>query len=622
MKSKHKNQTIWHTILTLMILAFAVFFLTKCVRHYLAFPAAVNEYWEAADVQLTQAFMSGDNPYRLESLRTNREVPPVFYQYSFLNSVCCAGLALLLGGRAVLAHYLFALLCMIGSAIFSYLIIDRYSTQSVTPMLGALLTLFCHWRFGYLSTSPISLGIFLSVLTMYLATSEKVKAKALLTAFLCVALFYVKLYFVTIALALFLYYLLTDRLESGKFFGACLFEGAVSVLLIQYFWPLYYTYSLYFINATMMWQAFEALLAKLHITAAAAPVTGMIAGPFVLISQLLPGNVVLPQLAFLRAFDEMTPSEYVWDQYSYILRVFAPMVLALFAGLIVAGRRKAVKQATPATPATDTPTAPSENTTPQQTVTDTANKDAKSDEKTDVKKKDRREGFLPSNDALVLALVQVLVQGICLLYLGREKGAYLSDFLQLLVPSLILAGMICVSKYLQQFRLIGNLAVLIVMILPSIFLGYKKLPLHMITEQEISDWKKAEAYVDEYRLDGEKIYYSPILDYVAIKNGDMAYDNGHTGVMVPGIREVWQADPLAQQIFPYAGEVIDKHLVYQDHLYEDVKNHAYSLITIGEGGFYLYEDYLTECGYKKTDTLPLAVGNATYDIEFWTMPAQ
>ncbi len=474
----------------------------------------------------------------------------------------------------MLAHYVFALLCMIGSGVFAYLIINRYSTQTVTPMLGALLMLFCHWRFGYLSTSPISLGIFLSVLIMFLATAEKVKGRALLTALLSVALFYVKLYFVTIAVAVFVYDLLTDRHEGGMFFGACLFEGAISVIVIQYLWPLYFTYSLYFINGTQMWEALEKVLTLLPI--AAVPLTGMIA---------------------MRSFLEMSPAEYVMDQYSYIFLVFAPMVLALFAGLIVAGRRKAVK------PATGTPES-------RQTT--------ESDEKKDAETKHQKKKILPQNDALTLALIQLLVQGICLFYLGREKGAYLSYFLQLFVPSLILAGLICVSKYLQQFRLIGNLAVLIAVMVSSIFLGYKKLPLHMMTEQEIADWEKAQDYIEEYHSKG-KIYYSPILDYLAIRQGETAYDNGHTGVMVPGIRETWQQDRLAKSIFPNAGELIDKHLVYQDHLYEDVRNHNYSLITIGEGGFYLYGDFLTECGYKKTDTLPLAVGNATYDIEFWTL---
>ena len=216
LKEKLKTQSVLYTLMTIAMLVFAVFFLCRCWIHLSAFPGAVNEYREAADVQLTQSFLNGENPYLLKSLDSTNDMPPVLYQYSFLNSAISALVALILGGNVVLAHYIVATLCMVGSAILTYLLIDRYSQNTALPMLGAILALFCHWRFGYLSTTPNSLGIFLTLLTFTVAVLPQVKGRAIITALLCVLLFYTKLYFVTIAGAIFIFYLFYDRKEAGN----------------------------------------------------------------------------------------------------------------------------------------------------------------------------------------------------------------------------------------------------------------------------------------------------------------------------------------------------------------------------------------------------------------------
>ena len=59
------------------------------------------------------------------------------------------------------------------------------------------------------------------------------------------------------------------------------------------------------------------------------------------------------------------------------------------------------------------------------------------------------------------------------------------------------------------------------------------------------------------------------------------------------------------------------NLDYQQQILEDIRNHAYTLVTTDQEGMYVDEAILTENGYHRMDVLPLAVGNAVYDVEFW-----
>lgn len=546
MIKKYKEQPVWYTLMTIAIFAFAVFFMCRCCMHLLQFPGAVNEYREAADVQLTQAFLNRDNPYRLQSIEQERDMPPVLYQYSFLNSLICAGLALLLGGRVILAHYILAILTMIGSGILTYRLIDRYSQQTVLPMLGAILALFCHWRFGYLSTTPISFGIFLTLLTFTITVSLKIKHKAILTAFLCVLLFYTKLYFATIAGAIFLFFLLYDRREAFKFLGMCICQGAVSILLIQVFWPLYFTYSLYFINGTLVWRSISRFIT----------IGGSAAG-----------------YAFLIPMFSRLPVSFVFEQFGYLIITFGALFIILLTSLIIALTRK-----------------------------------------------NKIHIHIEKNDVLSLAVLQIIVQGLCMFVVGREDGAYLSYYLQLWMPYVILAALICLERFLKPSKLYLHLGLLAVVTLISLYFGYRRLPLHMMTDEEIAAWQQAQAHITEYETaENGNVYYSPELAYLAMEQGKRTYNNGHTGVILPRAMELWDTDASAHVVFPHAGEIIRMNLDYQQEIHENIRNHTYSLVTIDDEGLYVDETILTENGYHRMDVLSLAVGNAVYDVEFWIL---
>lgn len=558
--------------MTIAILAFAVFFLFRCCYRLSAFPAAVNEYREAADVQLTQAILEGDNPYLMQSLDVRRRTPPVLYQYSFLNSLICAAFAFVLGGKIILAHYVVALLSMIGSGILVYRLIAGYSDDTALPALGAMLVLFCHWRFGYLSTTPNSLGIFLTLLTFTCAVKPGIKNRTTLTAFLCVLLFYTKLYFVTIAGAIFIYELLYNRRKAWHFPLMCLFQGALSVLVISRFWPLYYTYSLYFLNTAYIWQAISRFL-----PIAASPALSSLPGA------LIAPGVALPAVVSLGDYLRSPVFLYVLQQYGYLLMTFCvPFAILGLSLILTVVRKNRAKH-----PGGKKKAAGTWNTNP---------------------------------DILHLAVIQAVLQGLCMLVLGRESGQYLSYYLQLWIPYVIVAALICYAVYLRVARPTLQTVLFAAIALVSIYLGYKKLPLHMLTEEEHAAWEQAQRYVDMYETpdkNSQNVYYSPLLAYMAMEKGKYVYNNGHTGVMQPAMRRIWKEDQKAHTVFPHAGEIIKMHFAYQDEIVSKIREHAYTLVTTDEEGLYVDEALLLENGYRKTDTLALAAGNAVYEVAFW-----
>lgn len=545
--------------MTIAILAFAVFFLCKCWIHISTVPYAVNEYREAADVQLTEAFLKGEIPYRLESLDAPGEMPPVLYQYSFLNSVVCALFSLLLGRRVVLAHYLVAFLSMIGSSILSFHLIGKRSGQTILPVLGAVLTLFCHWRFGYLSTTPNSLGIFLTLLTFTFAVSEKVKYKSVLVAGMCILLFYTKLYFVTFSIAVFLYFLLYDRLEAIKFLGMCICLGALSVLLIQYFWPLYFTYSVYFINGTNLWNSVSKIFKMTYSQGSAFP-------SLQLVVLFLP-DILFSSLSYVIMFRTAeTASQYVFEQFGYMATVFGPLFLILIYSLTLSVLKK-------------------------------------------------RKIKIEENDILILAVIQVIVQGLCMFVLGRGDGAYLSYYLQLWIPYVIIASLILAEKDIHFSREILKIAFIALLSFLLLYFGYKRLPLFMMTEEQEENWKQAKSYTD--MCERGEVYYSPVLAYLAMDKGEQAYNNGHTGIMGERASSRWEEDQLAHKVFPDAGKIINQNLEYQERIKEKIREHSYALVTTDDEQLFVDDVFLSENGYKQIDELPLAVGNADYNVRFW-----
>ena len=238
MISLFKKERIEYRFLTLAVLAAAVFFVCKIIYAGIIALPYPKEILEPSNIALTNTFLEGKTPYSLDSL--SYSVPAINYEYPFINSLLAAAIAKITGCTAVIAHFAISLTAILASSVLGYAIVRRKAETTVSPCLAAILFMFCHWRFGYISAAPDDLGLLFFILTMYAATSPKVRNKPLVCAIGITLCFYTKQYFVLVAAGLFIYMFMYSKKEALRLLLLTVAINAAIACVITYFWPLYW----------------------------------------------------------------------------------------------------------------------------------------------------------------------------------------------------------------------------------------------------------------------------------------------------------------------------------------------------------------------------------------------
>lgn len=209
-----------------------------------------------------------------------------------------------------------------------------------------------------------------------------------------------------------------------------------------------------------------------------------------------------------------------------------------------------------------------------------------------------------------------------LLFLGQNDGAWLSYYLQLLMPSVIIYAFISMEKEVldkeQQTSLKG--AYMMLMILMVMYTTYRvdsRLAYFEKSEAALLEWDKAYRYCDAYASGGEILYRAP-LGINALSRDRYLYDNGHEMAIHQRFLDEYNATAFYQRLFPYGGELMEQHLRYRDMMKNKVLDGGYSLVmTTATDGELITGKDLEDGGYVRLDTLNLDMGWATYDVEFW-----
>lgn len=227
--------------------------------------------------------------------------------------------------------------------------------------------------------------------------------------------------------------------------------------------------------------------------------------------------------------------------------------------------------------------------------------------------------YIQEGRALPLFLIQIPIQTVILFFIGRNDGAYLTYFLQLLIPSLIIATLIVMEQMKvnnRQFLYIAGYCTLVVF---TVFFGWTKLPMHMLTDEDIDNWEKAYALMDEYRDDGD-IYHFHSTVFNGIKNGDSIFFTGHDGDVSEKAYLEWQGNTLKKFLFPDAGLIFEENLSYRKKVTEDLYDKKISIVSTPDAKLFLFSvDDLEAAGYSVLECIPLQVGNVSYDTYFWTI---
>lgn len=523
---KFKKENIIYKLLTIGLMVGMVLFVGKVLTNVILSIRYPNELLEPSNVALTRMFLDGKCPYVKSSLEY--EIPAISYEYPFIGSLVSALIALCIGKNVVLAHMIVSFAALVGTGILGYKIINLYSSTTVAPVAGAFLFMLCHWRFGFVSAAPDDLGLFLLILTMYLAVSPKVTNKPIVCAILTTICFYTKQYFVFVFFGICVYMFLYSKKDALKYCIETIVINVVAGVIVTIVWPLYWSYTVFFLYF------------------------GCSTGTGFGIANLI-------------------------GQMKYLLAIFVLLFGVVLAAFVVFIRKL------------------------------------------------RREGRklttyeFSENDPLVLFAVQIPVMFLPLIVFGRNDGAFLSYFLQLWMPSIIVVTFIVLEKIQvnDRLRLIfdGFYAFVIAF---TVLFGYLKLPIHVITAQEIADWERAYDIVNTSREKGD-VCYSQQLAYLAFENDDKYYFCGHDGEVSLDTLAIWESSKLAQILFPYVDDIINKNMDYRIEIIVKAFESGFELITFQNDNSLLFNEQFIDEGvyYSRLDRIPLQEGNMAYTVSFY-----
>nr|MCR5233041.1 hypothetical protein [Lachnospiraceae bacterium] len=185
-----------------------------------------------------------------------------------------------------------------------------------------------------------------------------------------------------------------------------------------------------------------------------------------------------------------------------------------------------------------------------------------------------------------LLLLDFIVSIPVMYVLGTNDGAWLSYYLQIQIPPLVMFGMIYAEgKCLESRGLLGRVLLNIVLVSMTGFTLLRtgqRLPYYYMLPEQKLIWEDAYKTIEEYSKKGE-IYYSPILAFNAEQNGRYYYNNGYVGAASEELYSEYLNTDWEQKMFPYAGDVMKKHLDYRKELEEKIKEGGYELIMVNEG---------------------------------------
>lgn len=220
----------------------------------------------------------------------------------------------------------------------------------------------------------------------------------------------------------------------------------------------------------------------------------------------------------------------------------------------------------------------------------------------------------------ILFYVQLLVAAVILKYIGNNDGAFLSYYLQLFVPALIVIAVCAVDSV----KIPGRYGLAVCCILYLIFAGYTiykvepRLIINRLSENEMENWHRAYDIAEKYS--GEKndaVYYTPPMNYKGYEMNQLIYNDGQPFVFTEKFMKAYKESSIAQKLYPYAGSIISQHLRYREGMRQRVLDGEYELVMYIDGQDPVFTREELEINYAFMEMIPLRTGNWAWDVEFW-----
>ena len=217
-----------------------------------------------------------------------------------------------------------------------------------------------------------------------------------------------------------------------------------------------------------------------------------------------------------------------------------------------------------------------------------------------------------------LMLMHMGVAGICLTYLGRNDGAWLSYYLELFMPALIMGALSLFDKLAKKAT--GRKMMVAFAVYFVIFMGFTafrasgRLPVSPLSEEDHREWEAAEKLLDQNPGD---MYLYPHLAYYGINNDIYIYNTGQPFVVSEKFYKSYHKHPEKMEKYPYAEDIFTSHFAYREKIRDRVRNGEYSVVSYVEGTDEVFTREDLSAFYRPAATCALRTGRQVWDTELW-----
>lgn len=204
-----------------------------------------RELREGTLVAFAKAFSEGINLYSTDTLQCEIPVPTTLYGFCvpLILSVFVKMGSLFVIDALTICQIITLIVEIIG-LLLAYSLVKKKTNNSLYAIVAAILCYSCYWRYDACGGAyPDQWGVTTSLALAYLvySDSEKKRYCPLLYSLIILVLFYIKTYFVFVALGLILYLWIESKTNFVKFiiYGGII--GCLSILIVNKMFPLYFT---------------------------------------------------------------------------------------------------------------------------------------------------------------------------------------------------------------------------------------------------------------------------------------------------------------------------------------------------------------------------------------------
>lgn len=253
MADKYKSFFVTHkdiivVLFSLLLLAYPIMKIVFLLFNIITSSVLVNGYNELRDyasIRLTHMIIEGNNPYTLDVLDNYKS--PMIFLYTPLYPLMVAVVCKLTGVSIITGYYVVNVLLVASTVISMWMIIkdwfDKYKCVALICTAVTATTFFALFGLPIFNFHTDTVGIFITSL-MFLIVYKK-KENVLALAVLSVLIIFTKQILLIFVVPLFIYYLIVDRKLALKYFLYCVACGVITVGVMQFFFPLYWTETIY-----------------------------------------------------------------------------------------------------------------------------------------------------------------------------------------------------------------------------------------------------------------------------------------------------------------------------------------------------------------------------------------